>query len=85
VEGSIGIGLEESILSSGSKTARSPRRSQYGESVSKVRASTRIPLEAVKKGKDGKNPQISLDRNCLTCNQSAHNETVMKAFKMACL
>lgn len=55
---------------------------------SKARASTRIPIDLAIDSKDNNfKPTniISMNKNCLTHSDGLHNETVMKAFKMACL
>jgi len=81
---------DESVLSRGNSNQRSPNsqtKSRYGDDYKrKERASTRLPLEAVMRQKrEGGAPIVSIDKNCLTCEQSGHNELVMKAFKIACL
>lgn len=54
---------------------------------SKARASTRLPIETSIDGENKKKAVsvIGLNRNCLTHSDAVHNETVLKAFKMACL
>jgi hypothetical protein len=54
----------------------------------RVRASTVLPIEqSIETKNNDFTPLqvISLNKNCLTHSDAAHNETVMKAFKMACL
>ena len=81
--------LEDSIISTASKVNKhSPNtKSRMQEnSAQKVRASTRLPLEQFFTAQRGDPPlPISLDKNCMTCTQSTHNEAVVRAFKMACL
>jgi len=64
-----------------------PSIDQDEPSHAHTRASTRIPIEtSVDSDNNFKASNvIALNRNCLTHSDAQHNETVMKAFKMACL
>lgn len=55
--------------------------------ATKARASTRLPIETSVDGENQFKPVnvIGINRNCLTHSDAMHNETVLKAFKMACL
>ena len=62
--------------------------SSDGHNESRARASTRIPIDLAIDGKDNSfkpNNIISMNKNCLTHSDAQHNDTIMKAFKMACL
>lgn len=84
-ENSVGF-AEESIMSR-RQSPTSQKKSRYGDDQRlKGRASTRLPLDmAMRRRADGGAPILSLDKNCMTCEQAGHNELVMKAFKIACL
>jgi hypothetical protein len=77
---------DESIMSR-RQSPTSHKKSRYGEDQRlKERASTRLPLDmAMRQRRDGGGPIVTLDKNCMTCEQAGHNELVMKAFKIACL
>ena len=60
---------------------------QFGVKDENTRASTSVPIETSLDRDNQIKPTgvITLNRNCLTHSDAMHNETVVKAFKMACL
>lgn len=82
------MGLQEPKKSQQQSVSQATAASSiHSEIGSKARASTTVPIETSVDGENRAKPVnvISLNRNCLTHSDALHNETVLKAFKMACL
>lgn len=79
--------LDHSLLAQDEADKQSVHLMGVGSKEESAKASTSVPIETSLDRENQVKPTavISLNRNCLTHSDAIHNETVIKAFKMACL